>query len=305
MNKILITGASGFIGKNLVRSLLLNENKYEIHAISRSTNVILDNIENLHFVDLANLDSLKKIVIEINPNIIIHLAYSKGRLDQNDILNQEYYLNLQITSNIIKTARLLKSLEKFIFFGSCDEYGIQKDPYKEDQFEQPLTSYGLSKLSITKVLKAMHYKENFPSLIIRPSVVYGVGQATDMFLPSLAYAVKNKIPFNMTLGEQYRDYIYVEDLIEAIIMTIKNKSLKMGQILNITYGESFKIKEIAIQLANLIKDDGELFLKIGNIEYRDTEVMNYHTSNKRVKDLIGWYPKTSLKIGLKKLASFL
>lgn len=303
MTKILITGASGFIGKNLIRSLEQNENKFEIHAISRSKDVILNNIENLHYVDLVNFENVKKIIVDINPNIIIHLAYSKNRVEQNSILDQNYNLNLHISSNIIKISRLLKSLEKFIFFGSCDEYGIQKNPYKEDLLEQPLTSYGLSKLSITKVLKALHYTENFPSLIIRPSVVYGAGQETDMFLPALANAVKNQRPFNMTLGEQYRDYIYIEDLTDAIIMLLKSKNLKLGEIINITYGKSFKIKDIAIKFANFIKVDGESILKIGNIDYRDTEVMNYHTSNQKIKDLLEWYPKTSLNIGLKKLAS--
>ena len=153
------------------------------------------------------------------------------------------------------------------------------------------------------MLKALYYKENFPSLIIRPSVVYGEGQETKMFLPALANAVKNNISFDMTMGEQYRDYIYVEDLVEAIIILLSKKNLKLGEIINITYGKSFKLKEIAVKLANFIYDNGESILKIGNIDYRDTEVMNYHTSNKKVKDLLGWYPKTNLTIGLKKFSS--
>ena len=115
MTRILITGANGFIGKNLIKSLLRDESKYEIHTILRDPNAIIDNIENKYFVDLTNLESLKKTVFKIDPNIIIHLAYLKNRDDQSDILNHEYYLNLQISSNIIQSSRLLSSLEKFIF----------------------------------------------------------------------------------------------------------------------------------------------------------------------------------------------
>ena len=80
----------------------------------------------------------------------------------------------------------------------------------------------------------------------------------------------------------------------------------MGEIINITYENHLKLKEIAVKLANFIYDNGRSILKIGNIDYRDTEVMNYHTSNKKVKDLLGWYPKTNLTIGLKKIfVSFL
>lgn len=302
MIKVLVTGANGFIGKNLIKTLSQYGNKFEIHGISRENNVGSKNSQKIHLVDLTNLNFLKKVVMDIDPNIIIHLAYSKQRNEKFGISNQTYLLNLKISSNIIEASRTLKSLKKFIFFGSCDEYGIQKNSFKENQLEQPLTSYGLSKLSITKKLKSLYLKENYPSVIIRPSVVYGEGQDESMFLPSLANSIRKEKNFKMTMGEQYRDYIYIDDLIEAIILLFNNKNLDLGEIINISYGESYQIKKIAIKLANLIKKDGELLLKIGSIPYRNTEVMNYYTSNQKAKDLLDWYPKTTLEEGLKKIA---
>ena len=303
MIKVLVTGANGFIGKNLVNALSQYGNKFEIHSISRENNVSSKNSQKIHLVDLTNLNFLKLVVMNIEPNIIIHLAYSKQRNDKIEISNQTYLSNLQISSNIIEASRNLKSLKKFIFFGSCDEYGIQKNSFKENQLERPLTSYGLSKLSITKKLKALYLKENYPSVIIRPSVVYGEGQDESMFLPSLANSIRKEKNFKMTMGEQYRDYIYIDDLIEAIIILINNKNLGVGDIFNITYGKSYQIKNIAIKLANLIKKDGELLLKFGGIDYRKTEVMNYFTSNQKAKNLLGWHPKTNLEVGLKNIAS--
>lgn len=305
MTRVLVTGAEGFIGKNLVKTLLLYGNKFEIHTLSRENKVNINNSRNIHFVDLINLNYLKQVVMNINPNILIHLAYSKDRTENIEIINQDYLLNLQISLNIIESTRALKSLNKFIFFGSCDEYGLQKKSFEENQSEQPLTSYGLSKLSITKTLKALYFNENYPAVIIRPSVVYGENQDKSMFLPSLVDAIRKKKNFKMTMGEQYRDYIYIDDLIEAIIILLNNKNLGLGEIINITYGESYPIKKIAVKLANLIKNDGELMLKIGSINYRKTEVMNYYTSNQKAKDILGWYPKTSLEVGLKKIASSL
>lgn len=304
MIKVLVTGANGFIGKNLVKALSQYGNKFEIHSISRENNVSSKNSQKIHLVDLTNLNFLKQVVMNIDPNIIIHLAYSKQRNEKIGISNQIYLLNLQISSNIIEASRTLKSLKKFIFFGSCDEYGIQKNSFKENQLERPLTSYGLSKLSITKKLKALYLKENYPSVIIRPSVVYGEGQDESMFLPSLANSIRKEKNFKMTMGEQYRDYIYIDDLIEAIILLLNNKNLDLGEIINISYGESYQIKKIAIKLANLIKKDGELLLRMGSIPYRKTEVMNYYTSNQKAKDLLDWYPKTTLEEGLKKIALF-
>lgn len=303
MTKVLLTGGNGFIGKNLIQTLNKYHSKIEVHAICRKNNFFLHDNLKVHLVDLSNYEVLRDAVKSISPNIVIHLAYSKDRNDNKHIINEDYFNNLKNAFNIIESTRNLKSLKKFIFFGSCDEYGDQKKPYQENQLEKPITSYGLSKLSITKLLKALNYKENYPSIVVRPSVVYGKGQDTQMFLPSLANSLNNCSNFNMTMGEQFRDYIYIDDLIEALVLLINKKdNLEIGEVINITYGQSFPIKEIAASFANMIKKNGEKKLKIGSIKYRDSEVMNYFTSNQKAKNLLGWYPKTSLELGLKKLA---
>ena len=304
MKKILITGASGFIGKKLIKKIL-DHGDYEIFALSRKNFDYTNKLKDLFIVDLLNFNKVKEIINYIRPNIVIHLAYVKNRETQSYNLQGDYFFNLQISSNIIEASRNLPSLEKFIFLGSCDEYGSQNKPFIETQSEFPLTSYGLSKLSITKKLIALYHVEKYPSIILRPSVVYGVGQKTDMFIPALAQAICCKKYFDMTEGEQYRDFIYIDDLIDALILTIGKNGLN-GQILNITYGESYQLKKIAIELANLIERDGNSLLKMGNIKYKRSEIMNYFTSNQKAKDLLGWSPKISIDVGLKKITeSFL
>ena len=81
MTRILVTGADGFVGKNFVKALLQNDNKFEIHTISRKNNVNINKNQNINFVDLVNLNYLKQIVMNINPNIVVHLAYSKKRTE--------------------------------------------------------------------------------------------------------------------------------------------------------------------------------------------------------------------------------
>ena len=107
------------------------------------------------------------------------------------------------------------------------------------------------------------------------------------------------------MGEQFRDYIYVDDLVEAIILLLNDHKTGIGEIINISYGKSYLIKDIATQFANMIKKNGEKMLKIGSLGYRKSEVMNYHASNRKAKLMLNWYPKTSLKAGLRKIASSL
>lgn len=304
MKKILVTGANGFIGSNLFSKLFILTDKFELHALSRNSNGPLDKLGKIHKVDFIDNKKVKEIIDNIKPNIVIHLACSKYRIMEGTNLLSDYFLNLNLSLNIIESVRNLPELEKFIFFGSCDEYGPQPEPYNETQSEHPLTYYGLYKLTITKKLIALNHVEKFPSIIIRPSVVYGPGQGEDMFLPSLAKAIISKKYFDMTFGDQYRDYIYIDDLIEAIVLLIYDRDLS-GEVINITYGKSYQLNQIAKKLANLIKKNGECMLRMGKINYRKSEIMEYFTSNQKAKRVLSWSPKTNLDIGLKTYAQSL
>jgi len=298
---VLITGGNGFIGKNLTNTLLLHNEKFEVYLLLRGESLMDSCHKNTHFVDFNNLDELQMVVRNISPNIVIHLAYSKDRDKKSIIMNEDYFLNLRISSHIIEAARNLPFLDKFIFLGSCDEYGLQSKPYVETQSERPLTSYGLSKLAITKNLIALNINEGFPSIVIRPSVVYGEGQGVEMFLPSLACAIENKCYFDMTKGKQYRDFIYIDDLIDAILFTLESSLIKTGEIINVSYGESYPLESIAKKLANMIRPKGELFLNIGAKNYRESEVMNYYVLNGKAKTALHWSPKISLEKGMDKI----
>lgn len=302
MIKVLITGGSGFIGKKLIKALQLDNDKFKVFLLLRSATCANDlQCKNISIVDFNNFNRLNIAVQEINPSIVFHLAYSKSRDAGRVVMNEDYFSNLRVASNMIEAARNLPTLRKFIFLGSCDEYGRQVNPYIETQFEQPLTSYGLSKLAITKTLMSLYVSENFPCIIIRPSVVYGENQGADMFLSALATSIMNRSPFNMTKGEQYRDFIYIDDLIDAILLLLKDFKNITGEVVNISYGKSYRLVDVAREFSNTIAHNGDLLLNIGVNKYRKSEVMDYHVSNVKAKEMLDWYPKTNLKSGVKKV----
>ena len=83
MTKVLLTGGNGFIGKNLIQTLNKYHSKIEVHAICRKNNFFLHDNLKVHLVDLSNYEVLRDAVKSISPNIVIHLAYSKDRNDNN------------------------------------------------------------------------------------------------------------------------------------------------------------------------------------------------------------------------------
>jgi len=296
--RILITGASGFVGRNLVDKLSLYGKEFDLYFLYRKKMTNQVYCKNSYFVNLNNIAEVDNIIQSIKPNIIIHLAYTKSAHSNEFIAGDSYFQNVQMSSNLIKASMKLQSLSKFIFIGSCEEYGRQETPYEECQSERPVTSYGLSKLSITKTLLALHASKNFPSIIVRPSVVYGPGQNSNMFLPSLSSSIKKNIFFNMTEGMQYRDFLYIDDLISLIIRLLDPAMVKVGEVINASYGTSYLLRDIAIDLANMVKPNGSLLLKIGAQCYRDSETMNYFVLNNKADDLLGWRPMVSINTGL-------
>ena len=142
---------------------------------------------------------------------------------------------------------------------------------------------------------------NFPVIIIRPTIAYGPGQETDMFVPSLITSLLDDKPFNMTLGDQTRDFVYVDDIVDSLILAAKNPQAK-GQIINIGSGIPIKIADLAKKIETMIGKKG--LVNLGGKPYRKNEIMDYYVDLKKAKDILGWNAKTSLEEGLKKTIAY-
>ena len=119
-----------------------------------------------------------------------------------------------------------------------------------------------------------------------------------MLIPSVIDALSNGKEFNMSNGEQFRDFVYIDDMIDAIILAIQSKTGVNGQIINISYGKSFKLKYVINLITSIIGKQSHKLINFGNREYRAGEIMNYVVSNKVAEKILGWFPKTNLDSGL-------
>ncbi len=173
-NRVLVTGATGFVGSNLVRRLV--KEGYEVHILTRKTSNmwrLKDIYSSLidHKVDLSDKDDLLNAVTKINPNNICHLAIYGGYPSQNE---DEKILK----TNLNGTINLLSALEGidydcFINTGSSSEYGKKEFIMKETDICEPNTVYGIAKLSSTLYCNHISAKENKNIGTIRLFSVYG------------------------------------------------------------------------------------------------------------------------------------
>jgi UDP-glucose 4-epimerase len=291
---ILITGANGFVGRHVSNNLLAMNVKISELVHSSSSQIS----ENQYVIDLTQREKVVNLFTFLQPDYVIHLAGSKNRINDTEQYRNIYDANVSMSLNIIDACRGIQNFKKLIFLGSCDEYGQTTAPYDENHKETPTTAYGLSKLAITQILTGLHQSHKFPSVVLRPSVIYGPGQGKEMFISALIQSLLADRSFAMTNGEQRRDFVYVSDVVDAIIKALSADELVNGVILNIGAGVSYQLKQVASMIAGFVGPDANCLIKFGAVPYRFNETMDYSVKITRAEKLLNWHPSTDIKNGL-------
>jgi nucleoside-diphosphate-sugar epimerase len=296
--KILITGAGGFIGRHLLHQL--QSFGAQISTISRNHNNFPKEIEQFT-IDIKDTSAINECLQNCQPDHIFHLAAFKERNESIQAFYSSVETNVIGTLNLFSAAKEVASVKSIVTLGTAEEYGKNIPPFNEKLRECPVTPYSFSKLCVSQMGELFFHLYNLPVIIVRPTLAYGPGQGTDMFLPLLITSLLENKPFDMTLGDQTRDFVYVADLIEAMILASGNTNAN-GQIINIGSGVPTKIADIARTIDEIIGKKG--LVKLGGKPYRKNEVMNYYISPAKAERILGWKAKTSLKEGLNRTIAY-
>jgi len=295
--KVLVTGASGFIGSHLTERLLKEKADISIIKRENSSSVHLEPFKGkvkAFTCDLRNFEEVKKAIATTKPDIIFHLAAHASperNIDSKLIFNN----NLFGTINLFKA--LNGNFDLFVNTGTCEEYGNGKTPFQEDQAPISVSPYSASKIATTHYCQMLNKVHNLPIVTLRPFLTYGPRQRNmKMLIPSAIISSLKNEKLKMTKGEQTRDFIYVEDVVEGYIKTTKSKKA-IGEIINIGSGKEYQIKEVVSKISKL---SGSQIKPEFTLPYRSGETMHFFCSNKKANQLLGWKPKTSLEKGLTK-----
>jgi nucleoside-diphosphate-sugar epimerase len=293
MNIALVTGITGFLGRHLASRLQAQG----MTVIGITRNPAHPAVENLFIGNMTDRAFVLDLVHRTRPNLIFHLAANKTRTGDLEDFRTGLEENLFGTLNLVEACMEIRDLQRFISIGTCEEYGQADLPFHEEMRESPVSAYSLSKASVTHLLQTLYRTHHFPAVVLRPSLAYGPGQSVDMFLPALIQALLSGNRFGMSGGEQTRDYIYRDDLIEAILLA-STKPEAIGKVINISSGVPILLKEIARLTALKIGEDAENRLDIGKIDYRANEIMEYVAGYQLAEKILGWCPRTALHDGL-------
>ena len=232
--------------------------------------------------------------INLNFSYIINLG---GYVDHKNKLKtlQSHYHGCRNLIDYFKN----KKIKNFIQVGSSLEYGLSKAPNKEKAHCYPRGNYGMSKYKATKYLMKIGKKSSFPFTILRLYQIYGPNQGINRLIPLTIDACLKDKDFPCSNGQQYRDFLYVDDLVKLFLLVIKKKAT--NQIFNVGSGNPIKVKTVIKLIRSRIGFGYPIF---GKIKMRDDEIRHSYPNIKKVKSIFSWKPSISLKKGMLKTINF-
>ncbi|MEK7450490.1 MAG: SDR family NAD(P)-dependent oxidoreductase [Patescibacteria group bacterium] len=296
---VLVTGGAGFIGSTLTRRLL--KMGYNINLIvKKDTNLwrLKDIVSKIRMHEINLLENLKlsRAVNKIKPNTIIHLAtYSNYRNQQ--AIKQMINLNIEGTLNLLMASKDI-NYAVFINTGSSSEYGFKNKPMNEEDLLEPASFYAATKASATLFCQVFAKEYKKPIVTLRPFSVYGQHEEKDRFIPTIIKAVIENKPINLTPGNQRRDFIYIDDVVDAYIKTIRNGKSLAGQILNIGTGKQYSNDDVVKMLFKAVGKT--VSVKKGAFPKRLWDTPYWAANISKTNKLLKWKPQFSLEEGLRK-----
>lgn len=304
---ILITGGLGFIGMNLTRYLLKNY-KYKIIILAKTDNLLkrtslLANLPNRNLLKIAAGDILEKKFVEKlvkDSSIIIHLAAETYTLNPLSKIEQ------MVLTNVIGTTKLLElavthRIEKIILFSSCAVYGnkIKGISMDENHSLVPITPYAATKLAADRIAYSFFKYYKLPVTIIRPFNIYGPYQSPKYMIPLFITRLLRDLPIYLNhKGKQTRDWLYIDDFIDAIEKIIIGPLKKLeGQVFNIASGKVLSVAKISHLILRKLKKGHELIRLSATANPEPFESAGIA---KKIKRVLGWKPRVSFYRGLDK-----
>ena len=295
--KFVITGGAGFIGSHIAKHLV--EKNHDVIVVDNLSRGRLENLskikEQIEFkkMDILDFNSLKKVIF--NSDGIFHQA-ALTSVPESFIQKEKYHnVNVKGTENIFKLAKEFG--KKVVYASSSSIYGNTTTiPIKENFEKNPINPYGITKLDDEKLAKKFH-DLGLSVIGLRYFNVYGIGQTNDyagVITKFIDLINVNKSPIIFGDGTHTRDFISVEDIAKANLLSMESNT--DFSFLNIGTGISTSIKELAELMIELSGKKLEISfddLPLGDVKDSLADVS-------LAKKLINWNYETSLKNGLKK-----
>jgi UDP-glucose 4-epimerase len=298
MEKILVTGGAGFIGSHVVDRLIEEEHEVIIiDNLSTGKEEFINPLATFYYMNIQD-KKIEEIFQKEKPTTIIHLA---AQIDVRISVEKPLFdaeVNVVGSINLLENAKKYK-IKKFIFSSTGGAlYGENVEfPTKENTPPHPISPYGASKLAVEGYIYYYSILHHIDATILRYSNVYGPRQDGTGEAGVVAIFVQNlrekKTPIIYGNGEQTRDFVYVDDVVEANILSLKGKGFRYY---NVATGIETSVNELLRKISKIMNEEI-------NPKYappRMGEISRSVLDIQKIKTELKWEPKVNLDKGLKK-----
>jgi len=317
----LITGGCGFIGTALIRRLL-EDGGQVIRVVDNLTTGTRDDLRQVSnfreisrysvFGDAQHVELIVGNILEDDLavvasrgcDIIIHLAANTGVGPSVENPRADLLANVLGTFNYLEAARINK-VPRFVFASSSAPVGEVEPPIHEELAPHPVSPYGASKLAGEGYCSAYSRTFGVETVMLRFGNVYGPGSVHkhSVVAQFIRRAMAGDILEIYGEGNQTRDFIYIDDLIDAIVLAAMTPDIG-GEVFQIASNSETSVREIAERLEGILKESGIVGVRTSSGGARAGDVMRNYSDTTKARTVLGWRPKVCLDDGLHKTVSY-
>jgi nucleoside-diphosphate-sugar epimerase len=288
--RVLVTGASGFLGTALSRALLAEG---ALVDGSFCTGKVVQGVT-AHFWDMASTSSGAQLIEAARPDHVFHLA-------SPIVLRRDPALLEGLRARIVGGGKsLAKACESngvpLVVAGTCEEYGNQPVPFHEDLPARPVSPYSTAKAEFNTWVQDRMVTHHLRATIVRPFLTYGPGQTSNRLVPTAIQAALADRGFNATTGRQTREFNFLADMALGLMATA-NPAVE-GQILNLGGGPEHSMREVVEEIYRLVGADSTR-VNWGALPDRAGEAERFFGDHSRFQKLLTHRPRTGLTDGLR------
>jgi nucleoside-diphosphate-sugar epimerase len=249
---------------------------------------------------LEDVSHIGDAIRQAKAHYVIHLSAFVSTARSFDALEETLRRNLLPTVALL-TAAAETQASRVILLGSCEEYSQKTTPFDTALAPDPSSPYGASKAAATAYARMFSTAFRLPTVVLRPSVVYGPGQSDRMLISQVMKALSENRTVDVSGGAQTRDFIYVDDVVNAIVRSLIVPGIE-GDVWNIGSGEVVAVRDCLERIERITGRSG--LILYGKRPYSESEIFHYEPKVQGTYAAFDWKPSVMLEEGLRKTWEF-
>jgi len=303
MARVLVTGATGFVGANLVRRLLADG--HEVHCTVRPGHATwrIDDIRpdlRLHVVDLADEDEVRAKVARIRPDWVFHLA-AHGAYPAQTNLAEMIRTNVQGTVNLVEACVAI-GFEAFVNTGSSSEYGWKDHAPAETEPLEPNSHYAVTKASATQFCRLTGRAHGVRLTTLRLYSVYGPWEEPTRLMPTLIRRGRRGELPPLVDPDVARDYVYVDDVVEAYLVAATHDGQELGSVFNVGTGVQTTLRAAVAVARRVLGLAAEPIW--GSMPNRSWDTTVWVADIRAIGTALGWAPRHGFESGFRRMVAW-